>query len=106
MPVSARHHVHIQSGLTGGYMPMAITITTEQIYEAFYADYNEGKAFMHTAIPTAAILLDARPVLRFSLHSSKGPGSGKRLKKGSLTEKLAERLGSLIPHVGEIRHRG
>lgn len=38
----------ISKGLTGGYMPMAITITTEKIYEAFYADYNEGKAFMHS----------------------------------------------------------
>ena len=34
----------ISKGLTGGYMPMAITITTDKIYDAFYADYNEGKA--------------------------------------------------------------
>lgn len=38
----------ISKGLTGGYMPMAITITTDRIYDAFYADYNEGKAFMHS----------------------------------------------------------
>ena len=38
----------ISKGLTGGYMPMAITITTDKIYDAFYADYNEGKAFMHS----------------------------------------------------------
>lgn len=38
----------ISKGLTGGYLPMAITITTDQIYDAFYADYNEGKAFMHS----------------------------------------------------------
>ena len=38
----------ISKGLTGGYMPMAITITTEKIYQAFYSDYNEGKAFMHS----------------------------------------------------------
>ncbi len=38
----------ISKGLTGGYMPMAITITTDEIYNAFYADYNEGKAFMHS----------------------------------------------------------
>ena len=38
----------ISKGLTGGYMPMAITITTQKIYDAFYADYNEGKAFMHS----------------------------------------------------------
>ncbi|KMT20978.1 adenosylmethionine--8-amino-7-oxononanoate transaminase [Clostridium cylindrosporum] len=38
----------ISKGLTGGYMPMAIAITTDEIYNAFYADYNEGKAFMHS----------------------------------------------------------
>lgn len=38
----------ISKGLTGGYMPMAITITTEKIYQAFYSEYNEGKAFMHS----------------------------------------------------------
>ncbi len=38
----------ISKGLTGGYMPMAITVTTEKIYNAFYSDYREGKAFMHS----------------------------------------------------------
>lgn len=38
----------LSKGLTGGYMPMAITITTQKIYDAFYADYNSGKAFMHS----------------------------------------------------------
>lgn len=38
----------ISKGLTGGYMPMAITITTDEIYNAFYSEYNEQKAFMHS----------------------------------------------------------
>ncbi|WMI79826.1 adenosylmethionine--8-amino-7-oxononanoate transaminase [Anaerotignum sp. MB30-C6] len=38
----------LSKGLTGGYMPMSLTVTTEKIYHAFYADYNEGKAFMHS----------------------------------------------------------
>lgn len=38
----------LSKGLTGGYMPMAIFVTTQKIYDAFYADYNEGKAFMHS----------------------------------------------------------
>ena len=38
----------LSKGLTGGYMPMAMFITTQKIYDAFYADYNEGKAFMHS----------------------------------------------------------
>ena len=38
----------LSKGLTGGYMPMAIFVTTQKIYDAFYADYNSGKAFMHS----------------------------------------------------------
>lgn len=38
----------LSKGLTGGYLPMALAITTDRIYDAFYADYSEGKAFMHS----------------------------------------------------------
>ena len=35
----------LSKGLTGGYMPMAITVTTDGIYDAFYDDYSKGRAF-------------------------------------------------------------
>jgi len=38
----------LSKGLTGGYMPMALVITNDTIYNAFYAEYSEGKAFMHS----------------------------------------------------------
>lgn len=38
----------LSKGLTGGYMPMAIFVTTQKIYDAFYDDYLTGKAFMHS----------------------------------------------------------
>lgn len=38
----------LSKGLTGGYMPMAMFATTQKIYDAFYDDYNSGKAFMHS----------------------------------------------------------
>lgn len=38
----------LSKGLTGGYMPMAIAVTTQKIYDAFYDDYLKGKAFMHS----------------------------------------------------------
>ncbi len=38
----------LSKGLTGGYMPMALAVTTKKIYDAFYSDYKEGKAFMHS----------------------------------------------------------
>lgn len=38
----------LSKGLTAGYLPMALAVTTQTIYNAFYADYHEGKAFMHS----------------------------------------------------------
>ena len=38
----------LSKGITGGYMPMAMFVTTQKIYDAFYDDYNSGKAFMHS----------------------------------------------------------
>ena len=49
-------------GLTAGFCPMAAVVTTNKIYEAFYDDYETGKAFMHSntycgnAIAAAAAL--------------------------------------------------
>ncbi len=47
-PASPRISCASPKGSRGGYMPMSITITTQKIYDAFYADYREGKAFMHS----------------------------------------------------------
>ena len=38
----------LSKGLTGGYTPMAVTITSTEVYDAFYDDYATGKAFMHS----------------------------------------------------------
>lgn len=33
--------------LTGGYLPLAVTLTTQKIYDAFLGDFSEGKTFLH-----------------------------------------------------------
>jgi len=38
----------LSKGLTGGYLPLSVTLTTEKIYQAFYCDYNLYKAFLHS----------------------------------------------------------
>ena len=37
----------LAKGLTGGYLPMAATLTTEEVYSAFYGTAAEGKTFYH-----------------------------------------------------------
>ncbi len=35
-------------GLTGGYLPLSVCMTTDEVYEAFYAEYAARKAFLHS----------------------------------------------------------
>ena len=42
------HFSVMSKGLTAGFSPLACVLTTEDIYEAFYDDYESGKAFMHS----------------------------------------------------------
>ena len=37
----------LSKGITGGTLPLAVTVTSKEIFSAFYADYNEGKTFFH-----------------------------------------------------------
>lgn len=37
----------LSKGLTAGYLPMAATLTTEAVFQAFYADYAENRTFQH-----------------------------------------------------------
>lgn len=37
----------LAKGLTGGYLPLAVTVTKNQIYDAFRGDWKEPKTFYH-----------------------------------------------------------
>lgn len=37
----------LSKGLTGGYLPMAATLTTDRVFDAFYDSYEKGKTFFH-----------------------------------------------------------
>lgn len=38
----------LSKGITGGYLPLSVVLTNDQIYELFYAPYQENKAFLHS----------------------------------------------------------
>src|SRR5213078_2707765 len=37
----------VAKGLTGGYLPLAATLTTERVYEGFLGEHQEFKTFFH-----------------------------------------------------------
>ena len=95
----------LSKGLTGGYMPMSITVVKQKIYDAFYADWSEGKAFMHShtyagnplgcsAALAVLDILDEENILERAEETASW-----------LSARMAETFGA-HPNVGEIRHIG
>lgn len=95
----------VSKGLTGGYMPMAITITTQKIYDAFYADYNEGKAFMHSHTYSGNPLGCSAALAVQKILSEENILSKAKDTAVYLHENLQNALGGR-KYVGEIRHIG
>lgn len=95
----------LSKGLTGGYLPMSITCVRENIYEAFYADYAAGRAFMHSHTYAGNPLgcAAARAVLRVMREQHILARAGETA--AWLTEEMQDAFGA-HPNVGEIRHIG
>jgi len=94
----------LAKGLTGGYLPLAATLATEEIYRAFYADYREQKTFFHGHSYTGNALGCAAALASLDIFERE-----KTLDslKGRI-EYLADLLESIqsLPHVGDIRQCG
>jgi len=83
----------ISKGLTSGYLPLAATLTTDNIYNAFYADYAEKKTFFHGHTYTANPLGCSAALASLEVFKE---------------EKVLDRVAKLIPlfHSGMEKFRG
>jgi adenosylmethionine---8-amino-7-oxononanoate aminotransferase len=94
----------ISKGLTGGYMPLAATLTTEEIYKGFLGTYADFKTFFHGHSYTGNALGCA--VALASLDVFKKEKTLARLQpKIKMMAQLLLPLRQL-PHVGDIRQGG
>ncbi|WP_100406120.1 adenosylmethionine--8-amino-7-oxononanoate transaminase [Bacillus solitudinis] len=91
-------------GITGGYLPIAVTFTSEKIYEAFYDDYETLKTFFHGHSYTGNQLGCAVALENLRLFQTDSIVKNVAKKSEQLKEMLEE-LASL-PHVGDIRQLG
>jgi adenosylmethionine-8-amino-7-oxononanoate aminotransferase len=110
-PLFACHHEGVQpdflclaKGLTGGYLPMAATLTTPAVFDAFLGDYDEFKTFFHGHSYTANQLGAAASLANLELLQSPASIRDRRRLEISLREELAS-LWSL-PNVGDVRQVG
>lgn len=94
----------ISKGLTGGYMPLAATLTTEAIYNAFLGKYEEFKTFFHGHSYTGNPLGCAVALANIEIFRKEKTLARLR-PKIALLKRLLKPLADL-PLVGEIRQRG
>lgn len=94
----------LSKGLTAGWLPMAVVLTRDEIYQAFYDDYSTLKAFLHshsyTGNPLACAVANATLDL-FEQSDVIGRNRTLAARIGEVLAPLAEH-----PHVAEVRQCG
>ncbi|HWV09895.1 MAG TPA: adenosylmethionine--8-amino-7-oxononanoate transaminase [Pseudomonas sp.] len=94
----------LSKALTGGYLPMAAVLTTDEVYSAFYDDYATLRAFLHSHTYTGNPLACAAALATLDIFEQDGViEANKRLatRMASATAHLVDH-----PHVAEVRQTG
>ena len=91
--------------ISGGYLPLAATLTTEEIFSAFLGEYNEYKTFFHGHTYTGNPLACAAGIASLEIFEKDKvldslPG------RASLLEKELQEQVSPLAHVTDIRRKG
>src|ERR1039457_6543259 len=107
----ACHHEGVQpdfmalaKGLTGGYLPMAATLTTQAVFDAFLGEYDEFKTFFHGHSFTGNQLGAAAGLASLELLQTTGSIRARQQLERSLHDELQTLW--RYPHVGDIRQVG
>jgi len=107
----ACHHEGVQpdflcvaKGLTGGYLPMAATLTTQRVFDAFLGKYEEFKTFFHGHSFTGNQLGASAALASLEILQNKASASA----RAKLETVLAAELETLwqLPQIGDIRRLG
>ena len=94
----------LSKALTGGYLPMAAILTTNNVYQAFYDEYTNMRAFLHSHTYTGNPLACAAALATLAIFSEDKVIEKNQLlaiKMAEATEHLKEH-----PYVGEVRQTG
>jgi len=91
-------------GLTGGYLPVAATLSCDKVYDAFLGDYSEKKTFFHGHTYTGNPLGCAAALASVELFERDNVLEAVERKAASLAAKLEAFRN--ISHVGDVRQLG
>jgi adenosylmethionine-8-amino-7-oxononanoate aminotransferase len=94
----------LSKGLTAGFLPMAATLVTEEICQAFYAEYAENKTFYHGHTFTGNPLAAAAGLGSLQVFSEENPLGQLAGKVAHLKQRMSRFLE--LPWVGDLRQIG
>jgi adenosylmethionine-8-amino-7-oxononanoate aminotransferase len=94
----------LSKGITGGYLPLAATLATDEIYNAFLDEPAQGKTFYHGHTYTGNPLACAAALASLELLERNRVLDNVRHNAELLARRLAELRDH--PHVGEVRQKG
>ena len=94
----------LAKGMTGGYLPMAATLTTQAVFDAFLGEYEEFKTFFHGHSFTGNQLGAAASLASLRLLCSRQSELARARLQGVLESELRQLW--TIPQVGDIRQVG
>ena len=94
----------LAKGLTGGYLPMAATLTTQKIFDAFLGEYQEFKTFFHGHSYTGNQLGAAAALASLEILQSRMSVRARQTLENNLREELQSMWP--LPNVGDIRQAG
>ena len=94
----------LSKGLTGGYLPLSVVMTTDEVYNAFYCDYNEYKAFLHSHSYTGNPLACSAALATLEIFEQNDVLGDNEKKSIYIKENLEKFLD--LPNVKEIRQQG
>ena len=92
-------------GITGGYLPLAATLATEEVFSAFLAPYERFEAFFHGHTYTGNPLACAVALANLDVFEHEHVLERVRQRAAQLTALLGELVRGL-PHVGDVRQWG
>ena len=94
----------LSKGLTGGYLPLSVVMTTEDVYSAFYCDYNEHKAFLHSHSYTGNPLACAAALATLEIFEQNDVLAENEKKTAYIKKRL--KSFEALPNVKEVRQQG
>ena len=94
----------LSKGLTGGTLALSAVLTTRVVYDAFYAEYRAGKAFLHSHSFTGNPLACRAALATLQVFRDEPVLANNR----ALAAHLAQRLAPLRdhPNVADVRQTG